>query len=245
MGDFNTAHREIDLARPRENRETSGFLPEERAELDRWLAARLGRHLPPLRARRAATTRWWSQRFGVRARNVGWRIDYVLASPAAMRFVRGAFLQPAGARLGPLPGRRRRRPGRARISHALAIRTRSLARSDAQGIYASGDLTINAALASLSLIYTSYFLTQIAGLRAALAGLVPLVGRSIDAFTDPLMGRISDQTRWRCGRRRPYFLIGALPFGLSFAVMWVDRRSPSQAARFAYYAPIYCLTRCR
>ena len=39
MGDFNTAHREIDLARPRENRETSGFLPEERAELDRWLAA--------------------------------------------------------------------------------------------------------------------------------------------------------------------------------------------------------------
>ena len=38
MGDFNTAHREIDLARPRENRETSGFLPEERAELDRWLA---------------------------------------------------------------------------------------------------------------------------------------------------------------------------------------------------------------
>ena len=37
---------------------------------------------------------WWSQRFGVRARNVGWRIDYVLASPAAMRFVRDAFLQP-------------------------------------------------------------------------------------------------------------------------------------------------------
>ena len=39
MGDFNTAHREIDLARPRSNRETSGFLPEERAEIDRWLEA--------------------------------------------------------------------------------------------------------------------------------------------------------------------------------------------------------------
>jgi exodeoxyribonuclease-3 len=35
---------------------------------------------------------WWSQRFGVRAKNIGWRIDYVLASPAAMRHVRGAFI---------------------------------------------------------------------------------------------------------------------------------------------------------
>ena len=93
MGDFNTAHREIDLARPRENREISGFLPEERAELDRWLA-RAGS--TPSAASSPAPGRysWWSQRFGVRARNVGWRIDYVLASPAAMRFVRGAFLQP-------------------------------------------------------------------------------------------------------------------------------------------------------
>ena len=37
---------------------------------------------------------WWSQRFGVRAKNIGWRIDYVLASPAAMRFVRGAAIHP-------------------------------------------------------------------------------------------------------------------------------------------------------
>ena len=103
-------------------------------------------------------------------------------------------------------------------------------------------MTINAALASLALVYTSYFLTQIAGLRPALAGLVPLVGRFIDAFTDPLMGRISDQTRWRAGRRRPYFLIAALPFGLSFAAMWIDVPTTSQAVRFAYYAAVYCLT---
>jgi exodeoxyribonuclease-3 len=93
MGDFNTAHREIDLARPRENRETSGFLPEERAELDRWLARGW---IDTFRRFDASPERysWWSQRFGVRARNVGWRIDYVLASPAAMRCVRAAFLQP-------------------------------------------------------------------------------------------------------------------------------------------------------
>jgi Na+/melibiose symporter-like transporter len=99
-----------------------------------------------------------------------------------------------------------------------------------KSIYGLGDMTINAALASLALVYTSYFLTQIAGLRPALAGLVPLVGRFIDAFTDPLMGRISDQTRWRAGRRRPYFLIAALPFGLSFAAMWIDVPTTSQAA---------------
>jgi exodeoxyribonuclease-3 len=91
LGDFNTAHREIDLARPRENQKTSGFLPEEREELDRWLRAGW---VDTFRAFQPGPGHysWWSQRQGVRARNVGWRIDYVLASPAAMRHVRGAFL---------------------------------------------------------------------------------------------------------------------------------------------------------
>ncbi len=93
MGDWNTAHREIDLARPRENTGNSGFLREERAELDRWLEAGW---VDSFRAFEAAGGHysWWSQRFGVRAKNIGWRIDYVLASPAAMRFVRGAFIHP-------------------------------------------------------------------------------------------------------------------------------------------------------
>jgi len=93
LGDFNTAHTEIDLARPRENRETSGFLPEERAELDRWLRAGwvdTFRHFVP----EGGHYTWWSQRAGVRARNIGWRIDYVLASPAAMPFVRRALHRP-------------------------------------------------------------------------------------------------------------------------------------------------------
>jgi len=92
MGDFNTAHTELDLARPRENRETSGFLPAERRELARWLAAGW---VDTFRAFEPGPGHysWWSQRAGVRARNVGWRIDYVLASPEAMRFVRGAFIE--------------------------------------------------------------------------------------------------------------------------------------------------------
>jgi len=96
MGDFNTAHKEIDLARPKANRETSGFLPEECAELDRWIDAGW---IDTFRSFEPGPDRytWWSQRFGVRARNVGWRIDYVLASlasPAAMKFVSDAFIQP-------------------------------------------------------------------------------------------------------------------------------------------------------
>jgi len=93
LGDFNTAHREIDLARPRENRETSGFLPAERAEIDRWLGAGWVDVFRAFEPGPGHYT-WWSQRAGVRERNIGWRIDYVLASPAAMRFARGAFLQP-------------------------------------------------------------------------------------------------------------------------------------------------------
>ncbi|HBZ69922.1 MAG TPA: exodeoxyribonuclease III [Deltaproteobacteria bacterium] len=93
MGDFNTAHREIDLARPRDNHKTSGFLPEERAEFDRWLAAGWVDTFRSFESGPGHYT-WWSQRQGVRAKNVGWRIDYVLASGAAAPFVRAAFIEP-------------------------------------------------------------------------------------------------------------------------------------------------------
>ena len=93
MGDFNTAHREIDLARPKENVGTSGFTPIEREELDRWIRA--GWIDTFRRAQPAAGHySWWSQRMGVRARNVGWRLDYVLASPNVLPFLRDAYLQP-------------------------------------------------------------------------------------------------------------------------------------------------------
>ena len=92
MGDFNTAHREIDLARPGQNVANSGFLPEERAELDRWFAAGWVDAFRRFESGPGHYT-WWSQRYGVRAKNIGWRIDYVLASPAAMRYVRDAFVQ--------------------------------------------------------------------------------------------------------------------------------------------------------
>lgn len=108
-----------------------------------------------------------------------------------------------------------------------------------KSVYALGDATLNTSLAALSLIYASYFLPQIVDMRAALAGLVPLIARTIDAFADPLMGRLSDRTGWRSGRRRPYFLLGAIPYGVSFWLLWVDPPFASAGARFAYYTGIY------
>ncbi|MGH0037219.1 MAG: MFS transporter [Myxococcota bacterium] len=107
----------------------------------------------------------------------------------------------------------------------------------AKAIYASGDHAVNVGLSSLSLVYL-LFLTDVAGLRPALAGAVVWCARIIDGITDPAMGRISDRTRWRLGRRRPYFLLGALPYGLFFAMLWLTPFS-GQTPMFVYYALTY------
>jgi exodeoxyribonuclease III len=91
MGDWNTAHTEIDLARPKANHKTSGFTPIEREELDRWLQTGWTdtfRHFDPSPERYS----WWSSRFGVREKNIGWRIDLALASPGLLPFLQGAFI---------------------------------------------------------------------------------------------------------------------------------------------------------
>ncbi|MCO4762042.1 MAG: exodeoxyribonuclease III [Myxococcales bacterium] len=92
MGDFNTAHREIDLARPKSNHKTSGFLPVEREELDRWLQNGWADTFRHIHGDVEGAYSWWAQRGNCRARNVGWRIDYILASPAALELVKDAFI---------------------------------------------------------------------------------------------------------------------------------------------------------
>ena len=94
IGDWNTAHNAIDLARPEGNRKNSGFLPEERAEMDRWMAAGWIDTFRKLHPDAPGHYTWWTQRGGAREKNVGWRIDYVVASPGAMRRVRNAFIWP-------------------------------------------------------------------------------------------------------------------------------------------------------
>lgn len=80
-GDFNVAHKEIDLANPKSNRQNPGFTDEERAGFDEFLENGFidtFRHFTP----DPHHYTWWSYRAGARARNVGWRIDYWLASQA-------------------------------------------------------------------------------------------------------------------------------------------------------------------
>jgi len=79
-GDYNTAHKAIDLARPKENEDVSGFLPIERAWLDK-----LEKHgyIDCFRQFDPSPDNytWWSYRAGARQKNVGWRIDYFFCSP--------------------------------------------------------------------------------------------------------------------------------------------------------------------
>jgi exodeoxyribonuclease III len=92
-GDVNTAYAEIDLARPRENRNSSGFLPEERAALGQFFDAGLVdtfRHVRPAEAKYS----WWSQVTNARARNIGWRLDYFFVSQNLLARVVDADIHP-------------------------------------------------------------------------------------------------------------------------------------------------------
>jgi glycoside/pentoside/hexuronide:cation symporter, GPH family len=87
-------------------------------------------------------------------------------------------------------------------------------------IYGLGDWGTSAAT-TVRNIFWFFFLTSVVGLDAALAGSVFLVGRIWDAINDPLIGMFSDRVRTRWGRRRPFLLFGALPFGLSFVLLFL------------------------
>lgn len=88
MGDVNIAHRAIDLARPKQNQKTSGFLPEERAWLDGFLALGLHDVVREHLGESEGVYSWWTYRAGARRRNVGWRLDYQFATPALAATVR-------------------------------------------------------------------------------------------------------------------------------------------------------------
>jgi exodeoxyribonuclease-3 len=92
-GDFNTAHKEIDLARPKENEHISGFMPIERKWIDRFLEWGLVdtfRHFN----KAAKNYTWWDYKSRARERNVGWRIDYFMIDKKSMPRVKNAFIMP-------------------------------------------------------------------------------------------------------------------------------------------------------
>ncbi|MBI4979712.1 MAG: exodeoxyribonuclease III [Spirochaetes bacterium] len=78
-GDVNTAHTELDLARPKENEDSSGFLPEERAWIDTLIAAGYTDTFRMFE-KKGGFYSWWDQKTRARDRNIGWRIDYFFVS---------------------------------------------------------------------------------------------------------------------------------------------------------------------
>ncbi len=92
-GDVNTAHKDIDLARPKENRKISGFLPQECAWLDRLIEDGF---IDTFREfeKGPGHYSWWDQQSRARERNVGWRIDYFFISRNLRHRLKNAFIQP-------------------------------------------------------------------------------------------------------------------------------------------------------
>ncbi len=90
-GDLNVAHQEIDLANPKSNRKNAGFTDEERAGFDRLVENGFVDSFREFNQEPAQYS-WWSYRSGARARNVGWRIDYWLASEALKGSLKGAAI---------------------------------------------------------------------------------------------------------------------------------------------------------
>lgn len=108
-------------------------------------------------------------------------------------------------------------------------------------VYGSGDFGYslnNSIIAALFPI----FMMDVVGVAPALAAAALFIGRSWDYINDPLIGYLSDRTRTRWGRRRPWLLFGAIPFALTFIVLWI--KPPfvtSQTGYLIFYAAAYLI----
>ncbi len=83
-----------------------------------------------------------------------------------------------------------------------------------------------------------FFLTDIAGLKPGLAGIIVMIGKIWDAINDPLIGWLSDRTRSRFGRRYPWMILGSIPLGLSCVLLWTISPSNHQPFQIIYYTII-------
>jgi len=92
-GDFNVAHKPIDLKNPAANVKNAGFTPEERAWMDSFIEAGFVDTFRMFNQETEQYT-WWSYRFNARAKNVGWRIDYFCVDQASRDRVRNAAILP-------------------------------------------------------------------------------------------------------------------------------------------------------
>ncbi|MDR2820557.1 MAG: exodeoxyribonuclease III [Desulfovibrio sp.] len=93
-GDFNIAHKAVDLARPAQNVKNTGFLPEERTFLDRFAAMGYVDTFRHVHGEKSGCYSWWSYKSRAREKNIGWRIDYFFVSRELAPAVRDAWMEP-------------------------------------------------------------------------------------------------------------------------------------------------------
>ena len=107
-------------------------------------------------------------------------------------------------------------------------------------IYGSGDIGFSLT-STIIAAYFAIFLTDVVGIAPAVAAGAIFIGRTWDYINDPLVGYISDRTRTRWGRRRPFLLFGALPFGLIFMLMWWIPPIENPVSLAVYYGILYAV----
>jgi len=111
--------------------------------------------------------------------------------------------------------------------------------------YGAGDLG-PAITANVGVFFALFFFTNVAGLSAGLAGSILMIGKIWDAINDPMVGVMSDRTNSRWGRRLPWMLYGAIPFGIFFFLQWIvphfsADRNANNWSLFWYYVIIAIL----
>src|SRR5262245_44965357 len=99
--------------------------------------------------------------------------------------------------------------------------------------YGIGELVVGIRTSSLNLVLFPFY-TDVTALSPAVVGLAIALGKVWDGVNDPIIGYLSDQTRTRLGRRRPFLLAAAIPVGLTFAAIWRPPADASSTFLFLY-----------
>lgn len=107
-------------------------------------------------------------------------------------------------------------------------------------MYGAGDIGFSLTSTIMG-VYFLFFMIEVVGLRPGIAAIPILIGKIWDFVNDPIFGHISDRTRTRWGRRRPYLLFGALPLAFTFTMLWYKPGFETMTGLVVYYSAAYII----